>query len=245
MFFYPKKKGFTLVELLITVSVVAILSAIVISSLDSARERSRDAQRQTDLRTMEAALALYKNKYGVYPESCNGPTTGTTPVWSGQPGTDHECLSSSNRYIIQLAPEFIPQLPSDPRLNGDDSGYVYAVNAERSVYKLMVLNTVETEIVSEGHELFRCGVEFSSVLTNTDTSTGASFNDSEICERVPPNLSSGYNPGGYTAPSTCTDVNSYGTTYAVSDGFSGDTRGLAGSSANKGREYDTENIRCK
>ncbi|MFT5831891.1 MAG: prepilin-type N-terminal cleavage/methylation domain-containing protein, partial [Candidatus Paceibacteria bacterium] len=145
--FYKKHTGFTLIEVLVTVSIVAILIATVITSFGPARERSRDSQRQTDMRTVEAALALYKNKYGVYPAGCNPPTTGAATSWSGQVGTDYECplLGSgepNNRYIVGLAPEFIPVLPTDPKLNGTDSGYVYTTNDDQSVYKFMALNTV-------------------------------------------------------------------------------------------------------
>ncbi len=245
MFLRSSKRGFTIIELLVTVSLLVILLSIAIASFGPAREKSRDTQRQTDLRTIEAALALYKNKYGVYPEGCNGPTTSATPVWSGQLGSDYECTSGGRQFIIGLAPEFLPKLPIDPKLNGTDSGYVYAVNSERSVYKVMALNTVETEVVGYGDEFFRCGQEFNPVLVSTDSSVGASYNDPEICERVPPTLPGGYNPGGYTAPTVCTGVDGYGATYAVSAGFSNDARGLSGVNANKGREYDTENVRCR
>jgi prepilin-type N-terminal cleavage/methylation domain-containing protein len=246
--FYKKHTGFTLIELLVTVSIIAILVAVSIGSFGPAREKSRDSQRQTDLRTVEAALALYKNKYGVYPAGCNPPTTSNTPSWSGQTGSGYDC-PTGNRYIIGLAPEFLPQLPVDPRLNADEtySGFVYTTNSDKSVYKFMALNTVEAEEVTERHLFFRCGQEFTSTQTENDATTGASYNDSEICERVPINLGSNYNPNGgsFETPTQCTDVDQYGASYAISDGFSDDVRGLTGANANKGREYDTENVRCR
>ena len=149
--------GFTLIEMLVTVSIMVILMAIAVASFGSAQEQSRDAQRKTDLRTVEAALALYKNKYGSYPGACNGPTTGGSPEFSGQVGSTYACDPSSTQYIVGLAPEFIPALPVDMELNGTNSGYVYAVNSEGSVYKFMALNTVESETVTDNHPFKSCG----------------------------------------------------------------------------------------
>ena len=246
--------GFTLLELIVAVSIIAILATVVITNFGPAREQARDAQRQTDLRTIEAALALYKNKYGRYPEACNGPTVITlygAPNWSGQAGSGYEC-ASGNQYIVGLAPEFLPKLPTDPRLNPDEtfSGYVYAVNSEGSVYKFMALNTVESEVVQEGHEFFRCGVEFDSgVWSVVDDSDLASIQsspshlDGEICERVPPRTTGPTNSGSMQSPpSVCSDVALYGYSYAVSEGFSSDSR--SSSNPDRGMEFDTEVIRC-
>jgi len=243
-FSYRHNQGFTLLEVIVTVALVAILTGVVVSGFGPAREQSRDTQRQTDLRTVEAALALYKNKYGQYPEACNGATTGATINLSGQSDASFACTSGSAQYIVGLAPEFIPKLPVDPKLNGADSGFVYAVNTEGSVYKFMALDTVETRTVTYGDPFFRCGQEFDVNQLNNDTSAGASFLDPEICERVPPSLPGNYNPSGYAAPAACMNADNFERTFAISAGFSDDTRGLSGSRANKGREYDTEIVRC-
>lgn len=251
MTYSTDKTGFTIIEIMVTVSILAILMATVISGFGPAREQARDAQRQADMRTMEVALTLYKNKYGQYPAGCNGFTdTLNNPVWSGQADSvDHACTDGTSQYIRGLVPEFLPELPVDPRLNGDDSGYVYTTNEDQSVYKFMALNTVETEEVAEGHQFFRCGEEYRGGSTGTGgNGSGASNQDTMICLRVPPNLSdsaSAYNPGPAWSPftSVCRDVNQYQTTYAVSAGFSDDARGLT-RHPDKGREYDTEIVRC-
>ena len=64
-----QNKGFTLVELLVVISLIGILSTLVIANLNSARERARDAQRKSDLRNIQTALRLYYNDNAGYPAS--------------------------------------------------------------------------------------------------------------------------------------------------------------------------------
>ena len=234
--FRSKKSGFTLIELLVTISLIVILIGIAILNFGPAREKARDSQRKTDLRTVEAALTLYKNKYGRYPEACNGPTTGGSAVWSGEIDTDHECTSGTGQFITGLAPEFLPKLPTDPRRNGNDSGYVYAVNDEGSVYKFMALNTVETEVIGISDEFSRCDSSW-----NLGFDAAGSYSDPGICRRTPTG------PTGSGASSvvlgSCNTASRYNATYAVSAGFSTDDRGNA-NKPERGMEYDTESVRC-
>jgi prepilin-type N-terminal cleavage/methylation domain-containing protein len=61
------KKGFTLIELLVVIALIGILSTLIMANLNSARERSRDAQRKADLRNIQTAFRLYYNDVGSYP----------------------------------------------------------------------------------------------------------------------------------------------------------------------------------
>ncbi len=151
--------GFTIAELLITIAVISILATVIIFNTSDASMEARNADRQANLQLVKSALELHKLKYDRYPAGCNGPD-----VWSGQVGTSHECPSGAGQYeyIIGLAPEFIPTLPQDPKLNGTDSGYVYVTNTEGSVFKFMAKNTVEysdpANRVQRGHPFQSCDV---------------------------------------------------------------------------------------
>lgn len=61
------KSGFTLIELLVVISIIGILTSLVMSNMNSARERARDTQRKSDLRNIQTALRLYYNDAGRYP----------------------------------------------------------------------------------------------------------------------------------------------------------------------------------
>lgn len=72
------KNGFTIIELLVVVSIIAVLSSITFSALSSARMKARDALRMQNLEEIKKALALYFADNGQkYPQP-----EGTVVAWS-------------------------------------------------------------------------------------------------------------------------------------------------------------------
>ncbi len=62
--------GFTLLELIVVMSVLAILASLVMVTYPSAQERARDTQRISDLRQYQTLLEVYANNNdGNYPSS--------------------------------------------------------------------------------------------------------------------------------------------------------------------------------
>ncbi|MBI3232280.1 MAG: prepilin-type N-terminal cleavage/methylation domain-containing protein [Candidatus Doudnabacteria bacterium] len=53
--------GFTLIEMLVVVSIISLLSSIVLSSAVEARRKARDAKRLADMAQIQKALDLYYN----------------------------------------------------------------------------------------------------------------------------------------------------------------------------------------
>ena len=72
------KKGFTIIELLVVISIIGLLSTISVVSLNGARIKSRDARRLADMQQILTALELYYNEYGTYPATPSVYGEGTT-----------------------------------------------------------------------------------------------------------------------------------------------------------------------
>jgi prepilin-type N-terminal cleavage/methylation domain-containing protein len=52
------KKGFTLIELLVVIAIIGLLSTMAVVSLNSARMKSRDARRLSDVKQLSTMMSL-------------------------------------------------------------------------------------------------------------------------------------------------------------------------------------------
>lgn len=70
-FLFRRRAGFTMIELLVVISIIAVLSAIGVASFTGSQKRARDARRQADLEAVRSALELYRadNPVTGYPAS--------------------------------------------------------------------------------------------------------------------------------------------------------------------------------
>src|SRR3989339_975856 len=62
-------KGFTLVELLVVATIIAILAGIGVTSYISLSRQSRDSRRKADLENLRSALEMYRSENNYYPFS--------------------------------------------------------------------------------------------------------------------------------------------------------------------------------
>lgn len=61
------KRGFTLIELLVVIAIIGLLSSVVLASLSTSRQKSRDARRVSDIDQLRTALELYFDASTTYP----------------------------------------------------------------------------------------------------------------------------------------------------------------------------------
>lgn len=81
-----RASGFTLIEIMIVVIILAVLAAIVVPKFMGAPERARVTRAKVDIRNIESALNLYKLDNYTYPTTEQGlaalvhkPTTQPVP----------------------------------------------------------------------------------------------------------------------------------------------------------------------
>lgn len=120
-------RAFTLIEILIVVSIIGMLTGISTVSYSQFIKKSRDARRTTDLEQIRAQLELYRSKNNSYPQT----------ISFGGPFCDQSgCAPAGNTYMQKI--------PNDPM---PPNAYYY--NSSGSEYTLgAYLETEEIVCVS-------------------------------------------------------------------------------------------------
>jgi len=161
----PKLKnnpsGFTLVELLVVISILGILATIALTSFRSSQARGRDAERKSDLKQLSSSLELYYSDYGKYPDSNAGKiagcpsTTQTTCSWGTGDFTDGKTV-------------YFKALPKDPL---DTNTYYYRIvdSGTNQKYQLFAYleNTQDPNLITTGYSCGSSPCNFSITSSNT------------------------------------------------------------------------------
>lgn len=77
---FKLNRGFTLIELLVVISIIGVLASVVLVSLNTARDKARDAKRAAMVNQVKLALEYYYDDYNEYPSI---GTDGVAYGWSG------------------------------------------------------------------------------------------------------------------------------------------------------------------
>lgn len=113
--------GFTLIEIMVVVVILGILAAVVVPRVMDRPDDARIARVKSDIRTLEAALNLYRLDNFVYPTTSEGLQALVSP-----PGADLPNYRSGG---------YIDRLPRDPW--GNDYQYLSpGIHGEIDVYSL-------------------------------------------------------------------------------------------------------------
>ena len=98
----PREAGLTLIEMIVVLAIIALIAALIVPNVIGRPDEARVTVARTDLKTIGAALKLYRLDNGDYPTTAQGlaalakkPTTEPVPTnWSSE--------------------GYLAQLPTDP-----------------------------------------------------------------------------------------------------------------------------------
>lgn len=114
--FHSLSFGFTLIELMVVISIIGVLTSAIGGNYLTSRIRARDSERKNALVQIRNALEIYFNDHGYYPEAIDGKILGLP--WGGPLIDD-----STTIYMVQL--------PQDSREN---KTFFYEVDGDSGVF---------------------------------------------------------------------------------------------------------------
>jgi prepilin-type N-terminal cleavage/methylation domain-containing protein len=154
------RRAFTLLELLVVISIIAAMAALLVPIISIARKASKDAKMHTQLGQIQAALELYKSVSGSYPEQINttanlntdpiSSTFGITTAASPPPPKAVQLLSESDWRLVNITlkamlqsvdPDTFHNTPSNPAAatpdTNDPGNYIVDPYGNRSLFKVI------------------------------------------------------------------------------------------------------------
>jgi general secretion pathway protein G len=148
-----KQKGFTLVELLVTISILSILAIIGMGQYRTSQEKARDAQRKADLDNISRALEMYYNDNQAYPTSddCNSDEQGKLVVEKDCGTPTETVLDWGDTFDVDIDVSttvvYMKMLPADP---DDTTPYCYESNGIKYRIFASLENENDLEYVTPG-----------------------------------------------------------------------------------------------
>jgi prepilin-type N-terminal cleavage/methylation domain-containing protein len=130
-------KGFTLFELLVSISIIALLTAVAVVSFGGVNKKARDSKRISDLEKTRIALEGYRQSNGTYPVGVGetndlgdflenwpvDPKSSNSYIYEGTAYTYFVCATVENEISESSDQSSCTGLPADGY-----SGYYKVIN---------------------------------------------------------------------------------------------------------------------
>jgi len=145
-------RGFTLIEILVSISIIALLSSVILSSVSSARKNARDSKRISSIRELQTGLELYYTTHGEYPA---GGDDGVGPAIAGY--TNWDTPADGDFLTALVEGKYMQGHVFDPLSDQDNLRYykfpagAYNCPANRGAF--YVLGVSDMEVSNGAHQL--------------------------------------------------------------------------------------------
>jgi len=153
---FAKRKnnsGFTLIELLITIAVISIIAAVMVTNLGGQQKKARDAKRKADLNDIRNALQMYYNDKGQYPPSTI-------------PGGGYYANSTDPQpWISDLVSSYIKELPTDPKNTATPPNF-YFYYTTGPIYNLVTILENKSDPQAKPNCYSAGSINFNYCITN-------------------------------------------------------------------------------
>ncbi len=161
------KKGFTILELLVVIAIIGVLSSIVLVSVQNSRAKARDAKRVEEMKSIQAALEIYRSNVGTYPAIADSSITESTAL-----------AAALSTYIPSISNDFVYTGLSTSGVVAACGGYHLAIALENSH---VVLASDRDQSSRNGSVLaataaYRCGQAGGINGSDAGTSTNCASN---------------------------------------------------------------------
>lgn len=149
------QRAFTLVELLVVISIIGVLVTIGLVSFMSSQARGRDAARKSDLKQISSALELYYSDYGKYPTASSGEIAACPYDPSAVPPTGAECVWGQSEFS-DTKTTYFKVMPKDPV---SSHSYLYRVDTTGQKFQLFanLENTQDINLITPPLTNIFCG----------------------------------------------------------------------------------------
>lgn len=120
--------GFTVVELLIAIVVIAVLTTIIVVAFTGIQAQARLSKLQSNIANVKKLIEVYNVENGHYPITTSGDLN---PNWNTETArTDANCNFGTQDadWIPGIATTSLPESSGETGVNGGDGCYMYASN---------------------------------------------------------------------------------------------------------------------
>lgn len=145
-----REYGFTLVELLVTISIIGVLASITVVSVGNVRQIARDSKRLADIKQLQTALEFFFNTTNGYPLSAIGYELGTTSRTILCVTTDSNVGFTdvvTNCANGGQGPVYMSRVPANPSPGG--VAYVYKASADARNSNKASTYTIEFQLETD------------------------------------------------------------------------------------------------